>query len=100
LSDVQPGGGNVASFREVYQLVDKTRVELLSEIKGVSSHVDAALLAHQAEHVRHNAEHDQHEQEHKQDAWNRSSLVRWGVTTVLAGMGVIAGLVAALTDIF
>jgi hypothetical protein len=88
------------SLREVYQLVDKVRIELLAEIKGVSSHVDAALVAHQAEHTQHITEHKQHEQEHKQDTRYRSSLWRWAVTSMLTGVGVLVALVATMTDFF
>lgn len=78
-----PNGAS--DVREVYQLVQAMRTELLNEIKSLESAWDAKLTMHEAEHRR--------------DRDNRSSLTRWAVTTMLSGLLGFSGWAAFMLSI-
>jgi hypothetical protein len=82
-----PNGGEI-TLREVYGLIEGVRKELLAEIKGVSIEVESSLKSHDSEHQSHEDRHDR-EKDH------RSSLIRWAVTSLLTGVGVVTAIVVA-----
>jgi hypothetical protein len=72
----------------VYGLIEGVRKELLSEIKGVSKEVESSLQSHESEHQIHEQRHDR-EKDH------RSGMIRWAVTSLLSGLGVLVAIYVA-----
>lgn len=101
--NTNPPAPNVVTEREVYQLVDKLRIELTAAIEHLGDKFDAAMTTHQAEHRSHDDLHDRERDKRHDEAERahdrRASLTRWAVTTILSGVGVLVALVAALTDV-
>lgn len=83
---VAPDG--IVTLRELYSLLDKTRAELLLEIQKLQTSVDKKFQDHDAVHVKHDASH---EKEHS----HQTSLVRWGVTTILSAIGIAIAIYVA-----
>jgi hypothetical protein len=90
-------GGNTVTLRELFAQTANVRstleadiraldTKLTGKIEQMQAHVDAALVAHNAEHKEHDTRHDN---DHKA----RSSLIRWAVTSVLSGVGVLAAVI-------
>lgn len=73
-----PPDNGAATLREVYALVESTRVQLLAQIDKVGTHLESKL--------------ELHEKEHDRDTERRNSLTRWVVTTLLSGMGVLVAI--------
>lgn len=79
-----PPHTGLVTLREVYALVEKVRGEVLAEVSKVSAVVESRLEVHQ--------------QEHQLDNQRRSGLIRWAVTSVLSGLGVLAALYVAFAS--
>jgi uncharacterized protein YbcV (DUF1398 family) len=84
--------GGRATIREVISLVEASRREILAEIEKLEAKVDHKFNTHAA---KHEAEHDTHKIEHRRDADRRAGLLRWAVTTVMTGLGVLTALYVA-----
>lgn len=88
-----PALGENPTIREVYQLVNQCKVELMAEIEKVSTAMTAEInkveTTLESKLVLHN-------QEHKNEEKNRSSMWRWAVTTVMSGLGVLAAIIVAI----
>jgi len=85
-----------ASLREVYSLVGALRTEVLAELKSLAATVDTRFTQHDAEHSMHQSEHEKHEQQHLRDRDHRASMIRWAVTSILSGLGVLIALYVAI----
>jgi hypothetical protein len=85
-------GQATASIREVISLVDASRKEILAEIEKLKGKVDAKFDTHAA---KHEAEHDTHKVEHQRDADRRAGYIRWAVTTIMTGLGVLVAIYVA-----
>lgn len=83
---VAPDG--IVTLRELYSLLDKTRAELLLEIQKLQTSVDKKFQDHDQVHIKHEVEH---EKEHS----HQTSLIRWGVTTVLSAIGIAIAIYVA-----
>lgn len=81
-------GRELATYREVAGLMDRFRTEVMAEMKAMKASIDAQL-------VQHKSEHDAHETRHQQDHDRRSNLIRWAVTSLLTGLGVITAIYVA-----
>jgi hypothetical protein len=65
------------TVREVYQLVQAVRAELMAELSKIEAKMTAQIAAHDTEHQR--------------DRDLRSSRIKWAVTTIIS---ILVGLVA------
>jgi hypothetical protein len=83
-------GGQI-TLREVYGLIEGVRKELLSEMKSLDTTVHSSLTAHQAEHSLH-------EERHQRESSARNALMRWAVTSLLTGIGVLIAIYVALRN--
>lgn len=77
-----PPADGPLQLREVYTLVQVVRTEVMSELKTLDARWDQRLSAHESDHDK--------------DAMRRSSLIRWAVTSVLTGIGVLISLYFSL----
>ena len=82
------------TLREVYALLDGTRKELLAEISKIATEFRTYGQMHDQEHKEHDR---RHEREIEQARKSRSGLIRWAVTSVLTGVGVLIALYVAFT---
>jgi hypothetical protein len=82
-----------ASYREVIALLDAQRKDLLAEIAKLAARLDLRYEAHSA---HHEAEAKTHEQEHAHEQDRRVGYIRWAVTTLMTGLGVLVAIYAAL----
>lgn len=87
---------SVGDIREVYTLVQSVRVDVLAEIDKLAAQTDKRLSDMKTEWGHKLA---LHENEHRSDRDNRSSLVRWTVTTVLSSAVGLSGWVAFVVAI-
>lgn len=73
-----PPTNGAVQLREVYTLVQSLRTEVMSELKAIDARWDQRLSSHESTHER--------------DAIRRSSLIRWAVTSIMTGVGVLISL--------
>lgn len=85
----QPPTDGPVQLREVYSLVQAVRSEIVGELKAMEGEVRAMG-------ARWDARLDMHKSEHERDAFRRSSQIKWAVTSLLSGVGVLASLWFAL----
>lgn len=78
------------TLRETYTLVNSLRSELLAEMRSIHSEIKAELVAHKTEHEKHDTEH-------QTEAKARASQLRWAVTTVMSGFGVLVAIYVAFS---
>jgi hypothetical protein len=86
---VTPSPDAIVTLRELYTLIEKTRSDMVLEIEKVNSSVKEQFTKHEAVHVKHD---NQHDKEHA----HTISMIRWGVTTLLAAAGVFISLYLGL----
>jgi hypothetical protein len=84
--------GARATIREVIALVEASRREILTEIEKLEVKVDTKFDAHQQ---KHDTEHDTHKVEHRREADRRAGYIRWAVTTIMTGLGVLVAIYVA-----
>jgi hypothetical protein len=84
--------GAKATIREVLSLVEASRREILAEIEKLQIRVDTKFDAHSA---KHEAEHETHKVEHRRDSDRRTGYIRWAVTTIMTGLGVLVAIYVA-----
>jgi hypothetical protein len=84
--------GARATIREVISLVEASRREILAEIEKLEAKVDNKFDAHA---TKHEAEYDTHKVEHRRDTDRRTSYMRWAVTTIMTGLGVLVAIYVA-----
>jgi hypothetical protein len=77
-----PNGGGPVQLREVYQLVNATRAEILAELRTMDVRWESRMSSHEADHAK--------------DTAHRSGLTRWAVTSILSGIGVLVSLYFSL----
>lgn len=80
-----PGDSGSVQLREVYTLVQATKAEIMAELRSLGAHWDQRLTAHETEHER--------------EETRRSQLVRWAVTSILTGAGVLVALVLGVINL-
>lgn len=90
--DSPPIAGSVTP-RELYSHLDAIRSSLGAQIDRVQSTMEKRLSEIQADIA---TKQFVHEQEHQADRDRRNSLVRWAVTTVLSGGGVVVAIWVAM----
>lgn len=81
--------GAKATFREMAAAVEAARREIIAEIAKLEAKVDARFDAHAA---KHEAEQQTHDTEHRREADRRTGYIRWAVTTIMTGLGVLLAL--------
>lgn len=86
--------GGAASIREVQAMVEGIRRELLAEIGQLDATLDARFDAHRSQHK---AEEQTHHQLHRREHDQRAGLFRWGVTTLMTGVGTLFAIVWAVS---
>jgi hypothetical protein len=84
--------GAKATIREVMALVEVSRKEIIAEIEKLQTRVDTKFDTHGA---KHEAEQQTHITEHRREADRRAGLIRWAVTTIMTGLGVLTALYVA-----
>jgi hypothetical protein len=84
--------GAKATIREVLSMVEASRKEIIAEIEKLQTRVDTKFDTHAA---KHETEHETHKVEHRRDADRRAGLIRWAVTTVMTGLGVLVAIYVA-----
>jgi hypothetical protein len=87
----QPDGR--LSYREAIAMIDTLRREFIAELRGFEAAMDAKLETHYA---RHEKDSEVHQGEHRRDADRRNGYLRWAVTTIMTGAGVLVAIYAAL----
>ena len=90
-----PGNGNAVTLREVYSLLKEVRSDLLLEIGQVKQHVDSKFSEHDSEHAEHEKQHLRDADHRERDEEKRRSLIRWAVTSLLSGAGVLVAIYVA-----
>lgn len=86
------GDDGARTTEQVYSLVERLRTEVLSEIKQLETKVESRFASHLAKHEK---DVDVHSIEHTRDADRRAGLIRWAVTTIVSGIGVLLALYVA-----
>lgn len=76
-----PGGGTV-STRELYTQIGSLRSEMNARLDKIEESLSVKFETHHLEHVR--------------DDDRRASRIRWAVTSLLTGTGVIAAIVVPI----
>ena len=84
-----PPVSDTATLREVYALVESTRVQLSAQIDKLGAQLDNEItkLGTQVE-----GKFTVHQVEHQQDRDRRSGLIRWAVTSIVSGVGVLVAI--------
>ena len=82
-----------ASYREVRALIDSARREIVAEIEKLQAKLDARFDGHAA---KHEAEQQAHDIAHRREADRRTGYIRWAVTSLLTGAGVLLSIYLAL----
>jgi hypothetical protein len=83
-----PNGGPI-TLREVYGLIEGVKTSLLAEMRTMEATVDARLTKHEVVHDAHSVLHDRERD-------RRSSLFRWGITSVIALLAIMASAAVAI----
>lgn len=79
MTTLGPGSdNNPVTAREMYSLMNTVKTEILHEVREVNNNMDKRFDVHRIEHER--------EKDH------RASLIRWAVTSVISGTGVLLAL--------
>jgi len=84
--------GAKATFREMAAAVEAARREIIAEIEKLQAKVDAKFDAHAA---KHEAEQQTHAIDHRREADRRTGYIRWAVTSIISGLGVLLALYVA-----
>jgi hypothetical protein len=85
--------GAKATFREMAAAVEAARREIIAEVEKIQAKVDAKFDAHAA---KHEGEHKSHDEAHRREADRRTGYIRWAVTSLLTGAGVLLSIYLAL----
>jgi len=80
-----PGNGGSVQLREVYTLVQATKAEIMAELRAIDARWDQRLTMHESEHER--------------EVSRRGQLVRWAVTSILTGAGVLVAIVLGVINL-
>jgi hypothetical protein len=81
------------SYREATAMHDAIRKEILAEIHALEILVETRFEQH---YTRHEKDVEIHQGDHRRDADRRNGYIRWAVTTLMTGLGVLIALYAAL----
>jgi hypothetical protein len=89
-------GGNV-TLRELYSQTEGVRTTLETQLHSLDSTLSGKIeslrsLIH-TELQTHQSDHDMHEKRHDSEFAKRSSMIRWAVTSILTGIGVLTAIV-------
>jgi hypothetical protein len=82
MSPEQPPAGEGVTVREVYALVQRVEADLLTKLDAVQTAWTARLESHETVHATDRA------------SWENR--IRWAVTTILTGFGVVIAIWAAI----
>jgi len=77
-----PSGENAPTIREVYQLIETVERRLAVKIDTVMTDVNTRFSTHELQHIN--------------ETDKRNSLLRWAVTSILTGTGVLFGIFVKL----
>ena len=82
MTTLGPGNdSNPVSAREMYSLMNAVKTEILNEVRTMNDEVDKRFDVHKVEHER---EKDQ-----------RNGIIRWAVTSIISGTGVMVAIYLA-----
>lgn len=93
MTGAAPPNGGIVTPRELYSQLDAMRSGLGAQIDKVQSTVEKRIAELQADMGTSQKLHDQ---EHQADRDRRNSLLRWAVTTVMSGGGVLVAIWMAM----
>lgn len=83
MTTLGPGNdGGPVTAREMYSLMNTVKTEILQELRAMNDETDKRFDVHKIEHER---EKDK-----------RDGMIRWAVTSVISGGGVIVALYVSL----
>jgi hypothetical protein len=85
--------GARASIREVMALVEQARRDAIAEVKQLRTEVHAGFDTYA---IHRAADRKAHEDEHEREENRRAGRLRWAVTTVMTGLGVLVAIVLGL----
>jgi hypothetical protein len=85
--------GARATIREVMALVEQARRDALAEVKQLRTEVHAGF---DTSAIQRAADRKAHEDEHEREENRRAGRLRWAVTTVMTGLGVLVAIVLGL----
>lgn len=88
-----PHNGARATIREVMALVEQARRDVIAELKQLETKVDGRFAN---EEVKREAALTAHDDEHRREEDRKAGRLRWAVTTIMTGAGVLLGLVIAI----
>lgn len=83
-----------ATIREVMGLVEQARRDVLAELRQLEVKIDARLETHS---IHHATEGKAHAVAHDRESDRRAGLIRWAVTTLMTGAGVLFTIVWTLS---
>ena len=69
------------SAREMYSLMNTVKTEILNEVRTMNDEVDKRFDVHKIEHAREKDE--------------RNGIIRWAVTSIISGTGVMVAIYLA-----
>ncbi len=91
-TDEQQHDGARATIREVLAMVAEARKEILAEIEKLELAVQGKWETHATKHEK---DTEVHAINHRREADRRTGYIRWAVTTIMTGLGVLLALYVA-----